>query len=146
MLHKRANTVMLMSSEVEEIRRRKLDEMKARATGGGNGFPDSSVAVTDSSFEEFIGRYDTVVVDCWAPWCAPCRMLSPTIDSMAKDYKGRVAFGKLNTDENFETAAKFGIMSIPTLLYFKKGELVNKTVGALPRSAIDEQLKTLNSL
>ena len=135
-----------MSSEVEEIRRRRLEEMNARVTGGGNGFPDSPVVVTDSSFEEFIGKHDTVVVDCWAPWCAPCRMLSPTIDAMAKDYKGKVVFGKLNTDENFETAAKFGIMSIPTLLYFKQGELVNKSVGALPRPMIDEQLKTLNSL
>ncbi|MCJ7489355.1 MAG: thioredoxin [Thermoplasmata archaeon] len=136
---------MLMLSEVEEIRWRRLEEMKARVAGGGNGFPDSPVVVTDSSFEEFIGEHDTVVVDCWAPWCAPCRMLSPTIDAMAKDYKGKVVFGKLNTDENFETAAKFGIMSIPTLLYFRKGELVHKTAGALPRSMIDEQLETLNS-
>jgi len=72
-------------------------------------------------------------------------MLSPTIDAMAKDYKGKVVFGKLNTDENFETASKFGIMSLPTLLYFRKGELVQKTVGALSRPMIDEQLKALDS-
>ena len=134
-----------MSSEVEEIRRRKLEEMQTRATQGGGGFPDSPIVVTDSSFEEFIGKHDTVVVDCWAPWCAPCRMLSPTIDAMAKDYKGKVVFGKLNTDENSATASKFGIMSIPTLLYFRKGELVQNTVGALSRPMIDEQLKALDS-
>ncbi len=134
-----------MSSEIEEIRRRRLEEMKAKAAGGGNGSTDTPVVVTDSSFEKFIGEHDTAVVDCWAPWCAPCRMLSPTIDAMAKDYKGKVVFGKLNTDENLETAAKFGIMSIPTLLYFRKGELVHKTAGALPRSMIDEQLETLDS-
>lgn len=134
-----------MSSEVEEIRRRKLEEMQTRATQGGDGIPDSPIVVTDSSFEEFIGKHDTVVVDCWAPWCAPCRMLSPTIDAMAKDYKGKVVFGKLNTDESSATASKFGIMSIPTLLYFWKGELVQKTVGALSRPMIDEQLKALDS-
>lgn len=134
-----------MPSEVEEIKQRKLEEMKTRIMQGGDGFPDSPVVVKDSGFEEFIKKHDTVVVDCWAPWCAPCRMLSPTIEAMAKDYKGKVVFGKLNTDENSETAAKFGIMSIPTLLYFRKGELVQTTVGALSRPMIDEQLNALDS-
>ena len=134
-----------MPSEVEEIRRKKLDEMKTRVMQGGNGFPDSPVVVMDAGFEEFIRKHDAVVVECWAPWCAPCRMLSPTIDAMARDYKGKVVFGKLNTDENFETASKFGIMSIPTLLYFRKGELVQKTVGVLSRPMIDEQLRALDS-
>ena len=134
-----------MSSEIEEIRQRKIEELKAKATRGDNGHPEAPVVVSDSDFEDFIAKHETVVVDCWAPWCGPCRMLSPTIDAMAKDYRGKVVFGKLNTDENFETAAKFGIMSIPTLLYFRKGKLVNKTVGALPRKMIEEQLSALNS-
>lgn len=134
-------------SEIEEIRRKKLAEMMARSATNspGNGYPDAPVKLTDSDFEKFVGKYDYVVVDCWAPWCGPCRTLSPTIDSMAKNLKGKVVFGKLNTDENFETASKFGIMSIPTLLYFKNGELVHKTVGALPRNAIEEQLRSLQS-
>jgi len=132
-----------MPSEIEEIRRRKLEEMQTRATPGE--VPDSPIVVMDSNFEGFIKEHDTVVVDCWAPWCAPCRMLSPTIEAMAKDYKGKVVFGKLNTDENSETASKFGIMSIPTLLYFRKGALVQTTVGALSRPMIDEQLKALDS-
>jgi thioredoxin 1 len=131
---------MLMSSDIEEIRQKKLEDLKARAMQARADHPDSTVVVTDSDFEEFIGKHETVVVDCWAPWCGPCRMLSPTIDAMAKEYRGKVVFGKLNTDENFETAAKFGIMSIPTLLYFRNGKLVNKTVGALPRKMIDEQI------
>jgi thioredoxin 1 len=136
-----------MQDEVEEIRRKKLAKMMAEGGAGShkNGFPEAPVKVTDSDFEKFIGNYETVVVDCWAPWCGPCRMLSPTIDTMAKDHKGKVVFGKLNTDENFETASKFGIMSIPTLLYFRNGELVNKTIGALPRDAIEEQIQSLNS-
>ncbi|MGD9962942.1 MAG: thioredoxin [Thermoplasmata archaeon] len=97
--------------------------------------------MTDSDFEETVKKYPMVVVDCWAPWCGPCRMLTPTIEAMAKDFKGKVVFAKLNTDESVETAGKFRIMSIPTLLYFKGGKLVDKSVGALPRPMLESQLK-----
>ncbi|UCE45703.1 MAG: thioredoxin [Methanobacteriota archaeon] len=135
-------------SEIEKIRQKKLAELMARSTKTQpeDGHPDSPVELTDSHFEEFIRRYDNVVVDCWAPWCGPCRMLSPTIEAMAMSFKGRVVFGKLNTDENYETTGRFGISSIPTLLYFKKGELAGRTVGALPRSEIEKQLEYLESL
>lgn len=134
-----------MSSDIEEVRQKKLEDMKARMGRAPEDSPSSPVVVTDMDFEEFIAQHETVVVDCWAPWCGPCRMLSPTIDAMAKDHKGKVVFGKLNTDENFETASKFGIMSIPTLLYFRDGKLVHKTIGALPRNMIEEQIKSLKS-
>jgi thioredoxin 1 len=130
-------------SELDEIRQRKLQEMMrmaGSAPSGGNGFPDSPVVVTDSNFEETVKKYPYVVVDCWAPWCGPCRMLSPTVDAMAKDYKGKVVFAKLNTDDNIGTASKFRIMSIPTLLYFKDGKLVDKSVGALPRPMLESQV------
>ena len=133
-----------MSSELEEIRKKKkVEMMKAMSTGqpGGNGYPEAPVTVTDSSFEEFVKKYPNVVVDCWAPWCGPCRMLSPTIEALSKDLKGEVVFGKLNTDENIGTAGKFRIMSIPTMLFFKNGKLVDKTVGALPRQMIEAQVK-----
>ena len=130
-------------SELDEIRQRKLQEMMRMAgstPSGGNGFPDSPVVVTDSDFEETVGKYPYVVVDCWAPWCGPCRMLSPTVDAMAKDYKGKVVFAKLNTDDNIAVASKFRIMSIPTLLYFRDGKLVDKSVGALPRPMLESQV------
>ena len=133
-----------MSSELEEIReKKKVEMMKAMSTGqpGGNGYPEAPVTVTDSSFEEFVKKYPNVVVDCWAPWCGPCRMLTPTIEALSKDLKGKVVFGKLNTDENLGTAGKFRIMSIPTILFFKNGKLVDKTVGALPRQMIEAQIK-----
>ena len=134
-------------SEIEEIRQKKIAEMMAHSgrRPSGSGFPEAPVKVTDSDFERLIGEYDNVVIDCWAPWCGPCRMLSPTIDALAKSFKGTVVFGKLNTDENFETASKFRITSIPTLLYFKGGQLVNRTIGVLPRSEIEQQLKRLQS-
>jgi len=131
-------------SELDEIRQRKMQEMMKVAgstPSGGNGYPDSPVVVTDSDFDETVNKYPLVVVDCWAPWCGPCRMLSPTVDAMAKDYKGKVVFAKLNTDESIETAGKFRIMSIPTLLYFKGGKLVDKSVGALPRPMLESQVK-----
>ncbi|MBE0518323.1 MAG: thioredoxin [Thermoplasmata archaeon] len=133
-----------MSSELEEIRQKKMQELiktTSSTQSGGNGFPSAPVVVTDENFEETIKKYPNVVVDCWAPWCGPCRTLSPTIDAMAKDYTGKVVFTKLNTDENINVASKFRIMSIPTLLYFKNGSLVDKTVGALPRPMLESQLK-----
>jgi len=133
-----------MSSEIEEIRAKKLAELmrSAGATKAGVAdWPDEPVIVDDSTFESFVKRYPRVVVDCWAPWCGPCRMLSPTVDALAKDMKGKIAFAKLNTDENFGTASRFRIMSIPTLLFFKDGQLVNKMVGAAPRPTVEQEIR-----
>jgi thioredoxin 1 len=132
--------VKKMPSEVEEIKKRKMEEMMKGAGAGGNAWPEAPVVVTDSSFQEFVSKYPKVVVDCWAPWCGPCRMLSPTIDALAKDLKGKVAFAKLNTDESFNVAGKFKIMSIPTLLFFKNGHLVDKMVGAAPRAIVEQSM------
>ncbi len=133
-----------MSSEIEEIRQRKMAEMMKQTNQspfGGNGWPEGPVVASDANFEEIVKKYPKVVVDCWAPWCGPCRMLSPTIDAMAKDQKGEVVFAKLNTDDNFETASKFRIMSIPTLLFFKDGQLVDKMIGAAPRPMVENAIK-----
>jgi len=133
-----------MASEIEEIRQRKMQEM-LRSTSeddtGGNGWPESPVQLGDDSFESFVKKYPKVVVDCWAPWCGPCRMLSPTIDTLAKEMKGNVAFAKLNTDDNYGTAGKFRIVSIPTLLFFKNGQLVNKMVGAAPKATVEQEIR-----
>lgn len=136
--------VRTMPDEVEEIRRRKMSEMMQRAEAsrsGDNGWPDVPVAVTDADFDEFVRKYPKVVVDCWAPWCGPCRMLSPTIDAIAKEMKGKVAFAKVNTDENFGVASKFKVMSIPTLLFFKDGKLVDKAIGAAPKGMVENQIR-----
>ena len=98
--------------------------------------------VTDGNFEEFIRSNDVAVIDCWAAWCGPCRMLSPVIEELAKEQKD-VAFGKLNVDENRATPMKYGIMSIPTLLYFKDGQLVDKTIGARPKRSIEDRLEKI---
>jgi thioredoxin 1 len=133
-----------MSSELDEIRQKKMAELMEKVNEGeasGNGFPETPVVVTDSNLDEFVKRYPKVVIDCWAPWCGPCRMLSPTVDAMAKDYKGKVVFGKLNTDDNFGVSSKYRVMSIPTLLFFKDGKLVDQMVGAAPRAMLDQQIR-----
>ena len=132
-----------MATDIEEIRQRRLVEMmeKASAGKGNNGWPAEPVEVTDSTFDDFVKKYPKAVIDCWAPWCGPCRMLSPTIDAIAKDQKGKVAFGKLNTDDNFQTSGKFRIASIPTLLFFKDGQLVDKMIGAAPRPVVEQAIK-----
>ena len=133
--------VNVMASEIDEIRQRKLAEMMKGSRSDSNGWPGEPQELTDQTFDEFVGKYPKVVVDCWAPWCGPCRMLSPTIDAMAKDMKGKVAFGKVNTDDNFQVSSKHRIMSIPTLLFFKDGQLVDKMVGAAPRSVVEQYLR-----
>jgi len=100
------------------------------------------VEVTDADFDEFVKNNPKVVVDCWAAWCAPCRMLAPTIDELASE-KPDVKFAKLDVDKNRAVPSKYGIMSIPTLLYFKDGKLVDKSLGALPKTAIESKLVKL---
>ncbi|HEX7391556.1 MAG TPA: thioredoxin [Thermoplasmata archaeon] len=99
------------------------------------------VHLTDANFESTVKSNPKLVVDCSAPWCGPCRMLAPTFEAIAKDYKGKVAFGKLDTDESPKTAMVMGIHSIPTLIFFKDGKQVERLVGARPRSDIEASIK-----
>lgn len=103
-------------------------------------YPNGPLEVGDADFDEVISRFPLVVVDCWAPWCAPCRMIAPIVEEMSHDYHGKIVFAKLNTDENQNTAMKYGIMSIPTLMIFKNGELVDQIVGAMPRPLLEPQI------
>ncbi len=87
-----------------------------------------------------VKEHHLLVVDCWAAWCAPCKLVEPIIEELASDYKGKIAFGKLNVDSNQSVAAQFGVTSIPTLLIFKDGELVGQKVGAQPKEALESEL------
>lgn len=105
----------------------------------------SDIIITDQNFKsQVIDSQVPVVVDFWAPWCGPCRMVSPVIEELAKDYAGKVVVGKLNVDENPQTAGQFNVMSIPTIMLFKNGQPVKSMVGAQGKEsykmAIDEVL------
>ncbi|MCG2825661.1 MAG: thioredoxin [Thermoplasmatales archaeon] len=96
--------------------------------------------VTDESFELFISSNPAVVVDCYADWCGPCKMMSPVIDVLSEEYNGKIVFGKLNVDENRTITAKYNIMSIPTLFIFKDKTLVETVVGAVSKEQLKEKL------
>jgi len=98
---------------------------------------------TDGNLKNYIASGKPVVVDFWAEWCGPCRMITPIIDELAKEYEGRVEIGKMNVDDNTNTPEEYGIRNIPTILFFKGGELVNKQVGAIQKSALEDKIKTL---
>ena len=97
--------------------------------------------VTDANFQAEVLDSDLpVIVDFWAAWCGPCRMVGPLVEEIAKDYEGKVKVAKLNVDENRDTATKYGIMSIPTILLFKDGAVAKQVVGAMPKTALVSEL------
>lgn len=102
----------------------------------------ATAEVTDSSFkEEVLDSEMTVLVDFWAPWCGPCRMVAPVVDEISQQYEGKVKVVKVNTDENPNVASQYGIRSIPTLMIFKDGQRVDMVVGAVPKTTLANTLE-----
>ena len=103
----------------------------------------SIITITDDNFErEVIKKEELVVVDFWATWCGPCRAISPVIDELANQYEGKVTVGKINVDEQRNLAAKYKVMSIPTVMLFKNGEVVDKVVGLRSREDLEELIES----
>ncbi len=102
----------------------------------------SEVIVTEANFEkEVLGSELPVMLDFWAVWCGPCKLLSPIVEELSETYAGKVKVGKVNVDENNKLAMKYNVMSIPTLKFFKNGQMVGEMVGAAPKSAVESELK-----
>jgi thioredoxin 1 len=116
------------------------EELPTLDSLGEDEYPSSPLEVNDDDFDKVIQRFPLVVVDCWAPWCAPCHMVAPVISELAKDYQGKIVFGKLDVDENQKKAMEYGIMSIPALLVFQNSELVDQIIGAQPRTTLEPKI------
>src|ERR687884_938893 len=133
---------MNLDDELEAIKHKKLAELqKEAATKAMMSSITEPMVLTDSNFASEVTKYPVMIVDFWAPWCGPCRMVTPMIEQLSREYSGRVAFGKVNVDENQRIAATFGIQSIPTLMIFKVGKAVDVMIGAMPKAQIEIKIK-----
>jgi thioredoxin 1 len=133
---------MSSDDELEAIKHKRLAELqKEAATKAMMSSITEPIVLTDSNFASEVTKYPIMLVDFWAPWCGPCKMVSPIIEQLSREYSGRVAFGKVNVDENQRIGASFGIQSIPTLMIFKGGKAVDVIIGAMPKAQIEMKLK-----
>ncbi|OYT32401.1 thioredoxin [Archaeoglobales archaeon ex4484_92] len=124
--------------ELEKIRRKKLKELiqKMGEKDSREKVINSPIKVNSKNFDQIIATHKNVVVDFWAEWCMPCKMIAPIIVELAKEYAGKVVFAKLDTDENPIIATRYSISAIPTLIFFRNGKPVDQIIGALPKSEI----------
>lgn len=102
-----------------------------------------ALEITDNNYKEILAEGKPVVIDFWAPWCGPCKMVGPIIEELAAEYEGKVAIGKCDVDDNNDVATEFGIRSIPTVLFFKNGQLVDKKIGSSPKPKYVEKIEAL---
>jgi thioredoxin 1 len=134
----------LKVDDLDEIRKKKLEKMKSEMNKPDKPeviLPNKPVVLTDETMESAASQYPLLIVDCWAEWCGPCRIIGPVIEELALELSGQAVFGKLNVDQNMSTSNKYRITAIPTLLVFKSGKLVDKLIGAYPRAALYSKIK-----
>ncbi|MEM4727593.1 MAG: thioredoxin [Candidatus Bathyarchaeia archaeon] len=128
--------------ELEKIRGEKFKKMMEKFRFNKNeALLRNPIEMYDKNFDEVIRRNPLVVVDFWASWCGPCRMVAPIVEELAKEYNGRILFGKVNVDDNRLISLRYNIKSIPTFLIFKDGKLVDRIVGALPKDIMEKEIK-----
>ena len=131
---------MTFDDEVQRINEKKFEEMLRQGTKAKSiPAPASTkpIELSDANFHEVVGSHSLVVVDFWAPWCGPCRVVSPVLEQLAEEMSGRATFGKLNVDDNPTTSQRFGIQGIPTIMVFRDGQPVDGLVGAAPKQMIE---------
>jgi len=127
-------------AELKQIRQRKMQELTEEMERKKEG-RNSPITLDEANFNEEVKKHPLMLIDCWAEWCGPCRMIAPVIDELAQTYGDKLVIAKLNVDENPQTAAQFGVVSIPTLLIMKNGVEADRIIGAVPKHLIEEKLK-----
>lgn len=127
-------------NELNHILARKKNELIAKTQEKSSSNIASPIILTDSNFNQTVEKYPLIVVDFWAPWCGPCRMVSPILEQLASELAGKVVFGKLNVDENPRIASTFGIRSIPTISIFRNGRAIDGFVGAASKSQMQSKI------
>ncbi len=120
--------------ELEAIRQKKMERLQTMTSG-------EVLVLNDANLAETVAEYPFVVVDCWAEWCGPCKMIAPIIEQLAMEYSGKITFAKLNIDENMNTAMQYQISAIPTMMVFRDGKMVGQIIGALPKPHIEQKLQ-----
>lgn len=128
-------------NELEQITLKKIKAMLDTTAKGQNTSIKQPIILNDNNFSTTIENNELIIVDFWAPWCGPCRMVGPVIEELAAQYSGKVTFGKMNVDENQTVPSSFGIMSIPTIIIFNHGKQVERSVGAYPKAHIEAMIK-----
>lgn len=136
-----------MDDELQQIREKKLEELKRGLSGKAGkaekpgAKPAGQVMVLDErQFAAAVRDHPFLVVDMWAPWCGPCKMVAPVVQELATEFSGRISFAKVNTDENRRVAMTYGITAIPTILFFARGKLVEKVIGAYPKPMLRDRM------
>jgi thioredoxin 1 len=130
--------------ELAKIQRKKMDELLLRIQTQekpNENLYSKPILLTDTNFTSEVTKAKLIVVDFWAPWCGPCKMVGPLIEELATEYAGKVVFGKMNVDENQMVPRSFGIQGIPTLMIFKNGKAIDTLVGAYPKSQIESKFR-----
>ena len=131
---------MAEENDLDQIRLRKIQAMLDQ-TKNSEQANNQPMTVTDDTFYKAVQTHDLLVVDFWAPWCGPCRMVGPIIEALSAEYAGKAAFGKMNVDENQIVPSSFGIMSIPTIIIFSYGKEVQRLVGSYQKPHIEAMIK-----
>jgi thioredoxin 1 len=134
-LNRSEATIFFLKYELLKLSLRSIDSNIKNLNKMGK-----AIILNDANFDATINSDKPVLVDFWAEWCGPCKMIGPVVEELANDYDGQAVIGKLNVDENPGVTARFGIRSIPTLLVFKGGQIVDKQVGAVPKSVLAQKL------
>ena len=122
--------------ELERIRKKKIKELLSKARKEKSKTSVKPVVLTPANFKEILNKNSDVVVDFWAEWCQPCKLIAPIIEDLAKEFAGKVIFAKFNVDDGPEIAMMYGISAIPTLMYFKNGKPIDQITGALPKNLL----------